>query len=173
MRTMLLIVAAAGMAFAQADFDFKTLDKLAARAKETSNITLDPDTLKAAGTLLGKEDDLSSKLKDVKSIHVRNYKYAEAGQYDPAVLAPLFAYLDRPEWKTIVDVKDGKETTKICVKPHANGDSGGLAIVSMEPKEVSVIMISGSLSLNDLGKLSDLGLPNAVISHEDPKPDKK
>jgi hypothetical protein len=174
MKTMLLVIAVAGIAFAQEDFDFKSLDKLGAHAKETSNITLDPDTLSAAATLLGKDSDLSPKLKDLKSIHVRNYKYAEAGQYDPAVLAPLLAYLNRPGWKTIIDVKDGKETTRICVKPHTNGDPGGLALVSMEPTEVSVIFISGSLSLNDLGKLSDsIGFPNAVLSHEDPKADKK
>ena len=167
MKSLLLIAATACAAFAQTDFDFKTLDKLAAKAKEANNITVDADMLKAVVGLSGKETDLGDKIKDLKGLYVRNYTYAEEGQYDPAVLAPLFAYLNRPEWKKMLESKDGKETTQICVKPAANGEPGGMAIVSMEPKEVSVIFISGSVNPADIGKLS------AILSHKDAATDKK
>lgn len=164
---MLILLAAAGFALAQTDFDFKTLEKLAANAKESDNITIDADTLKAIGSLTGKDGDLSDKIKDLKALYVRDYKYAEAGQYDPAVLAPLFAYLNRPEWKKMVDTKEAKETTQICVKAASNGNPGGMAIVSMAPKEVSVIFISGSVNVGDIGSVS------AILSHKEPAADKK
>jgi hypothetical protein len=164
---MLLLLAVAGLALAQTDFDFKTLDKLAAKATESDNITIDADTLKAVGSLTGKDGDLSEKIKDLKALYVRDYKYAEEGQYDPAVLAPLFAYLNRPEWKKILDSKEPKETAQICVRPRSNGDPGGMAIVSVKPKEVSVIFISGSVNPADIGKL------NGVLSHKDSTADRK
>jgi hypothetical protein len=167
MRPLLLIAATACAAFAQTDFDFKTLDKLAAKAKEANNITLDADTIKAAMSLTGKSGELSDKVKDLKAMYVGNYEYAEEGQYDAATLAPLLAYLNRPEWKKILDSKDGRETTQICVKAAANGDPGGMALVSLEPKEVTVIFISGSVKPSDIGKLS------TILSHKDGATDKK
>jgi hypothetical protein len=44
----------------------------------------------------------------------------------------------------------------------------------MKAMEVTVVFIAGDMTANDLGKLSgNIGFPSAVLSHGDPKPDKK
>ena len=53
MKTTLILFAATFSAFAQQSFDFKLLDKLGANAKESTNITLDGNTLKMATNLIG------------------------------------------------------------------------------------------------------------------------
>jgi hypothetical protein len=153
MKTLLLLAVTACAAFAQEDFDWKSLDKLADKAKETSNITLDADAIRTAGSLFGRGAFLDSKLKDVKGVYIRTYEFAGPDQYDPSLVEPLMAYLRKPEWKKIVDVKEKKEKTMVCLKAAAGIDPGGFAIVSMEPNEVSIIFISGSLNLNDVGQL--------------------
>jgi len=166
---------AASAAFAQEGFDFKTLDKLGAHAKESTNITLDGDTLKAAGNLLGDaKDPASSAAKNVKSVYVRTFKFAEAGQYDAADLAPLRSYLDKQNFKKIVDSKSATESTEVRLQTRPNDRIGGLAIVSTKAMEVTVVFIAGDMSMNDLSSLSgSMGLPDIHIGHMDKKPQAK
>ena len=53
MKTSWILFAAAIPAFAQQNFDFKQLDKLGANATESTNITLEGDTLKLATSFMG------------------------------------------------------------------------------------------------------------------------
>jgi hypothetical protein len=173
MKTALVVVMTVSAAFAQEDFNFKLLDKLGVHAKESTNITLDGDTLKAAGNLLGGDKDAAgSTPKSLKSIYVRSFKFAESGQYDPADLVPLRTYLDKQKWKKIVDTKSSTESTEISLQTRPNDRVSGLAIVSAKPEEVTVVFISGDMSMNDLSKLSgNMGLPDIQITHTDKKPD--
>jgi hypothetical protein len=161
MKTALILFAAAIPALAQQNFDFKQLDKLGANATESTNITLEGDTLKLATSFLG--DD--SSLKKLTAVYVRSFEYAKAGQYKEADLAPVRAYIKTLQWTKVVDVKETDETSEIYVHALPNNKLGGLAIVDAEPKEVTIIFIAGSLNVSDLGKLSELGIPDIKLEH--------
>lgn len=174
MKTALILLAAAIAAPAQQNFDFKTLDKLGANAKTSSNITLDGDTLKLATGFLGDgKDSLRSFVNNLKAIYVRSYEFAKPGQYDEADLAPLRAYVKLLGWNKIVDVKETNETSEIYIQALPNNQLGGLAVISAEPKEVSVVFIQGVMNMSDIGKLSgNFGIPDMTITHGGKKAEK-
>lgn len=165
-----LIFAAALFALASAasaqDFDFKTLDKLGAHAKSSTNVTLNSDVLKLASAFLGSDSDkdsegLKSLVANLKAIYVREYEYDKPGLYDEADLEPLRKWLKAANWNTIVDVKEDKEYTQVYMQAAGDGKVGGLAIVSSEPTEVSVIYVDGPLNPADIRKLSgNMGIPD-------------
>lgn len=167
MKTTWILLAAALPAMAQQSFDFKTLDKLAANAKESTNITLEGDALKLATSFLGQGAD---SLKNLTGVYVRSYEYEKSGQYREEDLAPLRAYIKSLNWTKVIDVKESDETTEIYLHPLPNNKLGGLAIVSAESKEVTVVFISGELNIADVAKLGGglgipLGLPGMLLDH--------
>ena len=152
-------------ALAAQDFDFKTLDKLVANATNTANITLDGDTLRLAAGFLGNDQNkdaatLKSVVANLKGVYVRSFEFDKPGQYSEADVAPLRAYLKQPAWKNIVDVREGKQSTQVYLMPTANNKLAGVAVVSTEPTEVTIVFISGLLDESDLQKLSgNMGIP--------------
>lgn len=162
MKKVLILLTAAIPALAQQTFDFKTLDKLGAKAKESTNITLDRDTLRLAINFLGDgENSIKSLATRLKGVYVRSYEFDRPGQYNEADLAPLRAYVRSLQWKKIVDVKEENETSEIYIMGLPNDKLGGLAIISSEPMEVTVVFIDGTMDVNDIGKLSgNLGIPD-------------
>ena len=163
-----ILFAAAIPAFTQQGFDFKSLDKLGANASGSTNISLEGDTLKLATGLFGGD---KGPLKNLTGVYVRTFEFAKSGQYNEADLAPLRAYLKTLQWPKIVDVKESEETSEIYLKPLPNNQLGGLAIISAEPKEVTVVFISGVLNMSDLPKLGGLGIPDMVYEHGGKKSD--
>jgi hypothetical protein len=169
MKTAWILFAAAIPALAQQSFDFKSLDKLGANASGSTNITLEGDTLKLATSFLGGD---SGPFKNLTGVYVRSFEFAKTGQYNEADLAPLRAYLKTLQWSKIVDTKDADESSQIYLQPLPGNKLGGLAIVSAEPKEVTVVFISGVLNMSDVGKLSgNLGIPDIQLNHDGKKSD--
>jgi hypothetical protein len=160
-----LLVSIAPVLFAQ-DFDFHTLDKLAAVAKSSTNVTLSGDMLKFAAGFLGSDNDkdaasIKAMVANMKGIYVRAYEFDKPGQYSESDVAALRAYLKQPKWSAIMEVKEDKEWTQVFVLPTANGSKlGGLAVVSTEPTSLTVVYIDGSIDPADLEKLSgNMGIP--------------
>lgn len=175
MRTVLALAVIALSAQAQQSFDFSTLDKLGAKAKGSTNITLDGNTLKLASSLLGDgQNAVKSLVNNLKGIYIRSYEFDKPGQYNEADLAPLRAYVKSLQWTKIVDEKEQNEKTEIYIMALPNDRLGGLAIVSSEPAEITVVFINGTLSLSDLGKLSgNLGIPDLPAAPKDASKEKK
>jgi hypothetical protein len=163
MKIAMALLVAAIPALAQQKFDFKSLDKLGANATESTNIGLEGDTLKLATSFLG---DDNSAFRSLTGVYVRSFEYAKTGQYKDADLEPVRTYIRSLQWNKIVDVKESGEKTEIYLQALPNNRLGGLAIVSAEAKEVTVVFISGNMAISDLGKLSgNLGLPDMTITH--------
>ena len=140
----------------QPGFDFKSLDKLGVNAKDSTSINLEGDALKAAVSLLG------DKLRNLTGVYVHSYEYAKKGQYNPQDLEPVRAYLRTLNWTKIVDSKEDDETSEVYIKPLPDGKVAGLAVVVAEPTEVTVVFLSGEISLADLKNLGNLGIPNVL-----------
>jgi hypothetical protein len=164
MKTALILLAASIPALAQQNFDFKLLDKIGANATDSTNITLEGDTLKLATSFLGEDKNA---FKNLTGVYVRSFEFAKTGQYKDADLAPVREYLKGLQWPRILDVKEDGEWTQIYMRALGDGRLGGFALISAEAKEVTVVFIAGVFNMSDLGKLSDdLGLPSAILNHD-------
>ena len=139
--------------------------ELASRASNVTEVTLGKSMLSFASKFMnGKdEDDAATKklIEGLDGIYVRSFEFDAPGQYNAADLEPLRTYLDAGHWTKIVDTKEGKGASSIYVLPLTGDQFGGLAILSTEEKEVSVVLIDGQVSMGDLGKLGGtLGIPD-------------
>ncbi len=137
----------------------QSLDRLASKASETVDVTLDGSLLQLAGKFLSGAKADEAKVKNLitglKGIYVKSFEFDKEGAYTPADVEAIRSQLRAPGWSRIVGVvsrRDG-ENAEIYVKPK--GDRiGGLVILAAEPKELSIVNIVGTI---DLDQLSDLG----------------
>lgn len=163
MKTALLFVTASLSLFGQQLFDFSSLDKLEAKSKNRTNITLDGQLLKLAAGFLDAVDDTGGKdaaqlktlVGNLKGIYVRGFEFDKAGQYTEADLEPLRNTLRHAPWSRIVDVHEGAEVSEIWVAQNAAGDKfAGVAIINAEPRELTVIYVSGLIGADDIARLN-------------------
>ena len=171
MKTLILLATMALPLAAQDTFDFAVLDKLGTNASSRSNITLDGDMLKLASSVLGgnKNDggDIKALVDSLHGIYIRSWEFDKEGQYNEADLGPFRDYLKQHRWSKIVDVHEKKEVSEIWTLPQDNSRIGGIAILSAEPKEATVVYINGSLKAEDIAKLSGtMGIPDIKSMQE-------
>jgi len=133
--------------------DLSSLDKLAAKSKGSTVITLDQDKLALASSLVDDKDG-KNLMKGIKAISVRTFEFADKGGYSRSDLDPIRKQLTGTGWSRAISVKEDNEDVEIYF--YKSSDSGGLAIVAAEPKELTVVNIIGPADLSSLGKLSGL-----------------
>jgi hypothetical protein len=161
-----LIALALTVASAQ-DIKFPpSLDKLAAKAKESNEVTLDANMLQLAGKFLSSKDADEAGAKKLvgglKSIYVRNFEFAKEGEYDAADVEAIRSQLKAPEWSRVVSSrsKGGAELSEVYLRTSTGSQIGGLVVISAEPKELTIVNISGAISPDDLKNLGgQFGIP--------------
>jgi hypothetical protein len=140
------------------------IEKLAAKARETVNITLDGPLLQLAGAFLNssKSDERAAKdvISKLKGIHVRTFEFDNEGEYSDSDLDAIRAQLKSPAWSRVVEARERDEHTQIFVKQDKN-ELGGLVILSAERKQLSIVIIDGAIDLKRLSMLEgNFGIPN-------------
>jgi len=178
----IMFAAVTGAAWGQG-LDLSGLDKLADKAKEVNNVTLDQNLLRLAGGFLSGKDEnqqaVRKLLDGLKGVYVRNFEFASKDQYSMADVEPIRKQIHALGWSRIVESKEKNDdgTVREIDEVYINtGAGGGLAIISAEPKELSVVYIDGVLKMEDLKKLHGLGVPDINIEGEGkdhPEKDKK
>ncbi len=151
-----------------------SLDKLEARASDTIDVTLDGALIRLALNFLDDKDPEERAVKELvmglKGIYVKVYEFDKEGAYTAADLDPVRAQLRSPAWSRMFGVKSKKEgeNLEVYMLNATGGQIGGLAVLTTENKELSVIQILGTIDLDKLIKLSGkLGIPSIHISKED------
>jgi hypothetical protein len=148
--------------------DFKlpiNLDRLAERAKESVDVTLDSSTLQLASGFLSRDDPDEAQVKKMigklKGIYVRSFEFDKEGQYSMSDVQAIRAQLKGPNWSRIVGVKSIKgENTEVYLLK--NGDRiGGIVVLDAEPKELTIVHVDGPISPEELSRLGGhMGIPN-------------
>jgi Domain of unknown function (DUF4252) len=140
------------------------LDKLAARATESVDVTLDESMLQLASKFLSKEDPDEVQVKKLvgklKGVYVRSFEFDKDGQYSQADVDSIRAQLKTPQWVRIVGVRSVKgDNSEIYV--HRNGDQiAGLMVIATEPRELTIVHIDGQISPEELSELGGhMGIP--------------
>jgi hypothetical protein len=142
------------------------IDKLSAKARESTNITLDGPLLQLAGMFLNSKDKDQAMAKNIisklKGIHVRNFEFDKEGQYSESDLDPIRAQLKPPEWTRVVESREHHEHSQIFIR-QVKGEFGGIVIISAESKELSIVSIDGPIDLKQLSSLGgNFGIPSVA-----------
>jgi len=171
---LLLIGGAAITAHAQgARLQIDQLDSLANRASETVDVKLDERLMATTARIFsGKDDeDIKEILKGLKGIYVKSFEFEKAGEYSAADVESVMSQLRGGNWSKIVGVKS-KTGDNVEVYLMMQGDQiQGLAVISAEPKEFTVVNIVGPVNLEKLTQLEgQFGVPELGL--EQPKPKK-
>ena len=145
------------------------LDKLEQKAKESVTVTLDKPMLQFASKFMKDEDDAEVRklISGLESIYVRSFEFDKDGEYDPADLESIRSQLQPPAWGRIVGVRSKRdgENVDVYFKDAGNGQLGGIVVLAAEPRELSIVQLTGTFDparLADLG--GDFGIPRLDTS---------
>jgi len=148
------------------------LDRLAAKASEVVDVTMDANLLQLASRFLSDKDADDAKVKKLiaglKGIYVRSFQFEKAGEYQDSDVEPIRAQLHTPAWSRIVGVRSQKsgDNAEVYIKTE-NGKIGGLAILATEPKELTIVSIEGTIDPDQLSELGGhFGIPKVDTRKE-------
>lgn len=176
---LLLLIGGVATTMAQgAKLQLDQLDLLANRASETVDVKLDEHLMQTAAKLFsgkaGDDAEIRELIKNVKGIYVKSFSFDKENEYSPVELDSVLSQLRGGGWSKIVGVKSKKDGENVEVYLLNIGDQiGGLAVVSIEPKEFTVVNIVGPINLEKLSQLEgSFGVPYLNLPPAKPKTDK-
>jgi hypothetical protein len=150
-------------------------DRLAQKASESVDVTLDAALLRLAAGFLGSEGDAEVKqlLQDIRGIYVKSFEFDKDGAYSASDVDSVRAQLAHGNWTRLVDVKSAREASHSEVYVWMDGGApGGLAILSAEPRELTIVNIVGRVDLEKLRKLEgQFGIPKMEVEGAKPPND--
>jgi hypothetical protein len=160
---------------------FAGLEKLAAAASETVDVSLDTSLLALAARFMDDHGDaeeakVKAMLNGLKGVYVRSYEFGSDGAFGPAEVEGIRRQLSAPGWSRMAGVRSKKDNADVDVYLWLDGEKiGGLGILATEPRRFTVVNIVGSIDLEQLRRLEGLGLPRLDLEREKDKsgkPDK-
>jgi len=174
---LLLLVGAAATARAQgAKLQMDQLDFLANKASETVDVKLDERLMQTTAKIFSDKDDAEIKelLKGVKGIYVKSFSFEKPGEYSSTEVESVMSQLRGGGWSKVVSVTSKKDGDNVEVYLMMQGDQiEGLAVISAEPKEFTVVNIVGPVNLEKLTKLEgQFGVPDLGLDQPKPKKNK-
>ena len=148
--------------------------ELAARASNVDEVTLDKKMLsfaanfiqhkKSINPLADQDDGATQRLiESLDGVYVRDYEFDKEGQFTAEQIEQLRAYYESSEWSPIVRDRDRKtgESSDVMIK-LVNGESHGLFILDVEPKEINIVLILGPVHMQDLHKVMGIAVRGAL-----------
>ena len=149
-----------GIASAQgARIQMDHLSRLAEKATESVDVTVDSAMLKkSAGFLAGRGGD-SAKLQElidgIRGIYVKHFEFDAPGAYTDADVEAVRKQVAREGWSRIVGVKQKGELAEIYLWKEG-GTNGGLVVIAAEANELTVVNIVGNVDLASLAALGPM-----------------
>jgi len=146
--------------------------ELAARASDVTEVTLGKNMLAFAAKFMnGKDQDEAATrqlIEGLDGIYVRDYEFDKEGEFSAGQVEQLRKYFETSEWSPIVRERERKtgESTDVMVK-LVNGETRGMFILDVEPKELTIVLILGPIRMEDLHKLkgvAGLGMMDGIAN---------
>jgi uncharacterized membrane protein len=167
MRPLLLgalLIGLASCASAQSGrLDLSGMNHLAGKASDTSTVNLSGALFHAARKLAidAADDDAVELIQRVDSVQVRSFEFAADDAYSSDDVSAVHRQLDTSGWTPIVRVRDREQRENVDVYLRVEGERAlGLAVIVAEPRELTIVNIAGSLSLDDFARLQgQYGIP--------------
>jgi hypothetical protein len=149
-----------------------SLDQLEKKASNTVDVTLDGALLQLASRFLSDKDADEAKVKrlvgGLKGIYVKSFEFDKDGEYQESDIAPLRAQLKPPAWSRIVGFHSKKngDNAEVFVAIDGSGQFSGLCILSVEPRELTIVSIVGTIKPEDIRDLGgNFGIPKFDIGN--------
>ncbi len=155
------------------------LDSLANKASETVDVKLDEHLMQMTAKFFVSKDPDDAEIRDlikgVKGIYVKSFTFEKEGEYSPAEIDSVMSQLRGGAWSKIIGVTSKKDGDNVEVYLNTAGDQiNGLAVLSIEPKEFTVVNIVGPINLEKLVQLEgQFGVPYLNLPPPKPKVEKK
>lgn len=161
------------------------LEKLADKAAEVVDVTLDGALLQLASKFMSDKrgaDEAAAKdfIQHLQGVYVKSFEFDKEGEYTQADVEEIRKQLHAPNWQRTVEVRSKRdgENAEIYLMPGSGTGADaiqGLAIICAEPKELTVVNIVGPIDLDKLAELDGqmgiprMGLERARKGHKDSK----
>jgi hypothetical protein len=150
---------------------FAGLEKLAAAASDTVDVSLDTGLLALAARFLGDktadEARVKAMLTGLKGVYVRSYEFGADGAFGQADVEMVRRQLAAPGWSRMAGVRSKKERADVDVYVWLDGQRiGGLGILATEPRRFTVVNIVGAIDLDQLRGLEGFGLPRLDLERD-------
>jgi hypothetical protein len=159
------LLAAPAVVLAQgARLQLDHLDRLAKTAEEQVNVTIDAEMLKlASGFMKSGANDATVKemVSELKGIYVRSFKFGGPNAYSADDVNVIRKQLMSAGWARMVTTENKRDGELVEIHSWREGNtSGGLAILVVEPAELTVVNIVGPIDLAKLAALQgQFGVP--------------
>jgi Domain of unknown function (DUF4252) len=165
---ILVVLASIGTGRAQGPrIQLSNLDHLTAKASQTVDVNIDERLMHIASKVLSSEGDEAEVKKVVnglKGIYVKSFEFENAGEYSPADVESVRSQLRSPAWSRLVNVTSKKDGGVEVYLMLLGDQISGLAVLSIEDKELTVVNIVGPVDLEKLSKLEGrFGVPEFGI----------
>jgi hypothetical protein len=162
----IMLVPVASAAAQNARLRMPDLGPLAARASNTVDITLDGGLLSLAAAFLDGHDEDERAVKEmlgaVKGIYVKTFEFDRDGGYSTADVDAVRQQLTAPGWSRLIGVRSSRrDQAQVDVYMWMDGNKpGGLAVLSVEPRQLVIVNIVGAIDLEKLRALEgQFGVP--------------
>jgi len=148
-----------------AELRLPAFDSLRAKASDSVVISLDADMLKLAGQFLDPADpgdaNARAAIRGLTSIYVRSFSFEKPYQVPSTEIATLRSQLAAPLWQRVVQTHSEADHSDVDIYLAADTEHAqGLVIIVTEPREFTVVSISGAIDLARLHSLQGhLGVP--------------
>lgn len=144
------------------------LDHLAAKANETVDVSIDERLMQVAAKIFDPKDEDEAKIKQLiiglKGIYVKSFEFDNENEYTLADVEVVRSQLRQVSWSRLVYVTSKKEGNVEVYVSMTGQQINGLAVLSIEPKELTVVNIVGPVDLEKLASLEgNLGIPDLGI----------
>jgi len=145
-----------------------SLDHLAAKASQTVDVNIDERLIRLAAKLLSDKDAEEKQVKElvtgIKGIYVKSFEFEADGQYTTTDIDSIRSQLRSPSWSRLFNFTSKKEGN-LEVYLLMNGETvGGLAVIALDDRELTVVNIVGPVDINKLAKLEgQFGVPELGI----------
>jgi len=150
--------------------------KLAGKAVEKVDVTLDGPVLEIAAKFLSedKQDEAKAKrlVQGLKGIYVRTFTFEKEGEYTEADLNAIRSQLRAPQWTKVVDAQEKHDSLAVYLRIHGNA-TDGLVVLAADAKSLAFVQIIGAVDLSTLSELSGkFGIPKVELgSKPAPRPE--
>src|SRR5438034_4601447 len=151
------------------------LDAIENKASETVDVKLDEHLMQMTAKFFVIKDpddaEIRELIKGVKGIYVKSFTFEKEGEYSPAEIDSVMSQLRGGGWSKIIGVSSKKDGDNVEVYLLSIGDQiSGLAVVSAEPKEFTVVKVVGPIDLEKLSKIEgSFGVPYLNLPPAKPK----
>ncbi len=151
--------------------DFRSL---ARNASSSVNISLGPWLLHMAGSFVDDKDedaaDAKKLLEGIDSVQVRSYEFSSDSAYSPADIETVRRQLEAPGWTPLLHSQDQQKGEMVDIYVMMDKDqTKGFALIASEPREVTIVNITGSIKLASLPAVErQLHLPPVKLPVTEP-----